>query len=184
MSKNICLKHLMLFFLAAFMCINSFFVCGFAENSTPSKDQQPAIKDKAVFDFQDSEEMPEPDLKRLVLRVFVMLGVILLCIVVLIYILKFFMDNKKSFFDKQDKYVQLIDRLNIENKKSVYLIKIIDEILVVGTGADSFTLLTKITDEQKVKALTSKEFMPLLNLFSQRVAGNKDTIADVKNESH
>ena len=57
MNKNICLKHLMLFFWATFMCINSFFVCGFAENSTPSKDQQPTIKDKAVFDFQDSEEM-------------------------------------------------------------------------------------------------------------------------------
>ena len=183
MIKKIGLKRLMFGCFVVFAVISFLSSISLAEdNIQPNQDNPTTVQEESLFNFQDSEQMPEPDLKRLILRVFVMLGIILICIVALIYLLKVFMGNKQALFAKHDKYVQLIDRLNIESKKSVYLIKILDEILVVGAGTDSFTLLTKINDADKVQALSSKDFKPLLNLFSQRISENKG-IDNVKNES-
>lgn len=172
----------MLFVVFAVICSCACYVLAQNQAKPQVSHTDSSGQEETVFEFQNSEHMPEPNLKQLVFRVFVMLGVILICIVGLIYLLKFLMGNKKALFAKQDKYVQLIDRLNIESKKSVYLIKILDEILVVGAGADSFTLLSKITDAKKVEALSSRDFKPLLNLFSQHAAEDKD-ISNAKNES-
>ena len=184
MTKKIGFKKLIFLVFVVFGLIGSRSSYLLAQNEATPQNGQPdkAVQQQTVFEFQDSEHMPEPNLKQLVFRVFVMLGIILICIVGLIYVLKLFIGNKKALFAKNDKYVQLIDRLNIESKKSVYLIKVLDEVLVVGSGADSFTLLSKITDTDKVEALSSKEFKPLLNLFSQNITGNKG-ITNEKNES-
>ncbi len=130
---------------------------------------------KSILSFEDIKPMQQPNLAKLVMRVVVILSLIIVCIIAVVWVLRFFLQDKKNIFNRKERYFEVIDRLCLDHKKTVYLIKIIDEILVVGGTQDGLNLLCKITDQEKVKALNSKEFLPLLDLFHKKIAEQKET---------
>ncbi|MEW6535834.1 MAG: flagellar biosynthetic protein FliO [Candidatus Auribacterota bacterium] len=141
-------------------------------NETPTV-QSEQVSGEGSFladsDYSPVQPIPTPNLKHLLARVILSLGLIIACIIGIIYLLRYVLRDKQSLFSKRERYFEVIDRLHLDQKKSVYLIKLIDEVLVLGGTPESLSLLDKITDQEKVVALASRDFMPLLDLFHKQV---------------
>ncbi|MDX9703457.1 MAG: flagellar biosynthetic protein FliO [Candidatus Auribacterota bacterium] len=135
---------------------------------------QSDLFDEPSFSIQQENPVPEVNMKKLVFNVFFMLTLMIVGIIVVVWVLKMFLGGKDAMFSKQERYLQVVDRLFLDNKKVVYLIKILDEILIVGGTSDHLNLLDKITDSQKVELLASREFAPLMSLFHKKTTGDKD----------
>ncbi len=135
---------------------------------------QTGLFDDKDFSLQDEENVPELDMKKLLARVVLMLVLMLVGIVAVVWMLKSFLGGKDRLFSKQERYLQVVDRMYLDNKKVVYLIKILDEILILGGTSDHVNLLDKITDPQKVEALASREFAPLMSLFHKKTDTEKE----------
>lgn len=170
MYKKIC------FAVIVFLLLVSMNVSAQTGNVSTSSVPESEQIDLDTFDFKSENRLPEPDLKKHLLRVGVILMLMILGIVGVIWVLKIFLQDKKNLFNKKERYFEVIDRVYLDSKKGIYLIKIIDEILVVGASSDGLNLLSKITDSQKVEALVSKDFMPLLNLFNKKVSEKEKNV--------
>ncbi len=170
MYKKVCFLAVVLFLLVS---MNVFAQTGNVSVSSASESEQ---TDLDTFDFKGENRIPEPDLKKHLLRILVILMIMVFGIVGVIWVLKFLLQDKKNLFNKKERYFEVIDRVYLDSKKGIYLIKIIDEILVVGASSDGLNLLSKITDSQKVEALVSKDFMPLLNLFNKKVSEREQNV--------
>jgi len=164
MCKKIC------FVIVVFILMSSLNISAQTGDVSTSPVPESEYTDIDTFNFKTENRFPEPDLKKYLLRVMVILMLIICGIVGVIWILKIFLQDKKNLFNKKERYFEVIDRVYLDSKKGIYLIKIIDEILVVGASSDGLNLLSKITDSQKVEALVGKDFMPLLNLFNKKIS--------------
>ncbi|GEM_PF-2383470 len=122
-----------------------------------------------IFKFEDAKPMQEPDFKLILTKVMVTLFVIIAAIFGAIFVLSYILKDKKNLFNKKERYIEIIDRLHLDKSKAVYMIKIVDEVLVVGATPENMNLLSKITEQDKVNALSSREFLPLLDLFNKKL---------------
>ena len=67
-----------------------------------------------------------------------------------------------------ERLVQVIDKASLDGKKSVYLVKVIDRLMILGVGNDDVTMLGNIRDESVVESTKSNEFsFHLRDLFSR-----------------
>ncbi|MCB1195581.1 flagellar biosynthetic protein FliO [bacterium] len=129
---------------------------------------------EGFLEYEEPHTMQEPDFKRLLVRIIVSLSVIISCIILVSWLLKIIFQDKASAMQKKERCFEVVDRLYLDNKKVIYLIKLLDEILVVGGTHESLNLLNKITDSKKVEALGSKDFLPLLSIFHKKSASKED----------
>lgn len=152
-------------------------VAGYADAQPTVADNGAAVQTdlfaESSFDLEEQPDVPEFDMKSLMLRVVLMLGLMIAGIVGVVWVLKRFLGGKETLFSKQERYLQVVDRMYLDHKKVVYLIKILDEILVVGATNEQLNMLDKITDEKKVEALASRDFAPLMSLFHNKMNDNK-----------
>jgi len=143
--------------------------------ATVLPDSQPDSQND-IFKFEDTKPMSQPNFKLILSKVILTLIFIIGAIYGVIFLIGYFLKDKKNLFNKKEKYIEVVDRLYLDNRKAVYLIKIIDEVLVVGATCESMNLLSKITEPDKVQAMVSREFLPLLDLFHKKIEhkDNKD----------
>lgn len=151
------------------------FDCAFSQVPSSTNNvvrQAQPLKDD-ILSFEDQKPLPQPSIGGLIVRVTGILAVIIFCIIALVWVLKIILQDRSAFFSKKERYFEVIDRMYLDHKRMVYLIKVVDEILVVGGANENLTLLSKITDSQKVTALSGKEFLPMLKLFHKKIDQEK-----------
>lgn len=122
---------------------------------------------ESFLDYTEPAALPAPNPMVLLGRVVVSLLLIIVCIVAVVFAIKWITKDKNALFQKKERYFQVVDRLHLDQKRGIYLIKLLDEILVVGGTPEQLNLLSKVTDSEKVEALSSREFLPLFNLMNK-----------------
>lgn len=58
----------------------------------------------------------------------------------------------------RDALIQVIDRAYLDSKKSIYLVKVVDRLLVVGTGSNDVRLLATLKDQSVVDSIKTTDF--------------------------
>ena len=67
-----------------------------------------------------------------------------------------------------ERLVQVIDKVSLDGKRSVYLVKVIDRLMILGVGNEDVTMLGNIRDESVVESTKSNDFsFHLRDLFSR-----------------
>ena len=110
--------------------------------------------DSLQFNATEKAENYSINLLKVASRAFVSLIIIVLLIFVTIYLLrKVVYSNKRNRF--LDNTVNVIGMVPLSAKKSIYLIKIINQILVVGVTENNISLLSEINDLAVINKLES-----------------------------
>jgi flagellar biosynthetic protein FliO len=67
-----------------------------------------------------------------------------------------------------ERLVQVVDKASLDGKRSVYLVKVIDRLMILGVGNENVTMLGSIRDESVVESTKSNDFsFHLRDLFSR-----------------
>ena len=74
---------------------------------------------------------------------------------------------------KSEKLIRIVDRAVLDQKRTIYLVKVIDRVLVVGVGANDIRTLAQIEDETVVENVQDTEFTEHLQSFLGRLAGRQ-----------
>ena len=114
-----------------------------------------------------TEDMPKQSLTGVMLRLVLSMIAIVALIYGTVYVLRYFA-KKGSDKPAEDRLVQVVDRVNLDAKRSIYLVKVIDRLMVLGVGGDNVSLLGEINDESVVESVKSADFsFHLGNLFGR-----------------
>jgi len=69
---------------------------------------------------------------------------------------------------ENERLVQVIDRTSLDAKRSIYIVKVIDRLMILGVGGDNVSILGEIQDESVVESVRSNDFsFHLRNIFSK-----------------
>ena len=131
-----------------------------------SKESEETKDSKGYQGFKD-EEFPKQSFLWVMLRLVASMVVIVGLIYGTVYVLRHF---AKRGMEKpsNERLVQVIDRVALDAKRSVYLIKVIDRLIVVGVGGETVSMLGEIRDENVVESVKSTDFsFHLGNIFSR-----------------
>jgi len=74
---------------------------------------------------------------------------------------------------KAEKLIRIVDRAMLDQKRAIYLVKVVDRLLVVGVGANDIRTLAQIEDETIVENVQDTEFTEHLQSFLGRLAGRR-----------
>lgn len=80
------------------------------------------------------------------------LALIISLMTVLFYLMKRF-HLPSELFRSPTANIKIYEKLQIQPKKAIYLVKVLNKILVLGISESSFTVLTEINDPEFVRAL-------------------------------
>lgn len=138
-----------------------------AETGDKTKETSREIKDSGEYQGFKDEEFPKQNFLWVMLRLVLSMVVIVGLIYGTVYVLRHF---AKKGIEKpsNERLVQVIDRVTLDAKRSVYLIKVIDRLIVVGVGGETVSMLGEIRDENVVESVKSTDFsFHLGNIFSR-----------------
>lgn len=125
------------------------------------------VRSKPVKFFGEKEKVPPkeqfleyeepgasevPDLMDSSIKMFSMLSVVLGLMFFLFFIFKKFV-LKNSLFGSDQKMIQVLSTGMLGPKKIVTLVEVAGEVLVLGISNDNISLLSTITDEEKIAAI-------------------------------
>ena len=139
-----------------------------------------------VNDDKESEEQPVAALETEERSLFSVIGSLLLytlLIVGLIYgLIKFLASRQRSLSNSS--VVKVIGASSVGTQKSVQVVQIGEQVLVVGVGED-VTLLTEITDEQQKRSLLAtevpeKQVAPFQEMLQKSMIEQKDKLQQAK----
>jgi len=69
---------------------------------------------------------------------------------------------------ENERLVQVIDRTSLDAKRSIYIVKVIDRLMILGVGGENVSVLGEIKDESVVESVRSNDFsFHLRNIFSR-----------------
>ncbi len=106
-----------------------------------------------------------------VLGVLLRLAVSMVAVVALIYGTTYLLRRfagRGTQKPSNERLVQVIDKVNLDAKRSVYLVKVIDRLMILGVGNEDVTMLGDIRDESVVESTKSNDFsFHLRDLFSK-----------------
>jgi len=74
---------------------------------------------------------------------------------------------------KSEKLIRIVDRAVLDQKRAIYLVKVIDRLLVVGVGANDIRTLAQIDDETVIENVQDTEFTEHLQSLLGRLAGRQ-----------
>ncbi|MBM7623509.1 flagellar biosynthetic protein FliO [Sporohalobacter salinus] len=83
-----------------------------------------------------------------------MLFYLLLIILLFFIVVKFI--KKQSYFQGFNQNLQVLEKIYFNSDQALYLVKVIDEIWVLGISKERMELLSKVTDSDKIEELTDK----------------------------
>jgi len=96
-----------------------------------------------------------PDLIVTAFKMFSALGIVLGCLLVILYLTKRFL--KKDIGGTNDKLIKILANQYVGVKKNISLVQVPGAVLVLGITNDNIRLLTKIEDQSLVNSLSIGE---------------------------
>lgn len=85
---------------------------------------------------------------QLIKMIFYLLLVILLFFIVIKFI------KNQSYFQGFNSNLQILEKIYFNSDQALYLVKVVDEVWVLGISKEEIELLSKVTDEDKIEELT------------------------------
>lgn len=117
----------------------------FAENKTAQPEEK-------FLNYEEPGASEVPDLMDSSLKMFSMLAVVLGLMFFLFFIFKKLV-LKNSLFGSNQKLIKVLSTGMLGPKKIVALVEVAGEVLVLGISNDNISLLSTITDEEKIAAI-------------------------------
>lgn len=132
-----------------------------AESPVPIESSEPKIPSAPTLRFEESKERnPEGPLDPVTITVktFTMFALVLALMFLIFYLFKKFV-LKNTMFGGNEKFVRVLGTGFLGPKKSIVLVEVVGEILVLGMANDNISLLTHIQDKEKIEKIkaTGKE---------------------------
>jgi len=124
----------------------------------------------AFLSYEEPTAPTRPSFGSLMLRLVLSMIIILALIyggVMLVRLLA----RKAKVAPKSEKLIRIVDRAALDQKRAIYLVKVIDRLLVVGVGTNDIRTLAQIEDETVVENVQETEFTGHLQSFLGRLAG-------------
>ena len=129
------------------------------ENSKPEEDTAKSKNDRSaknLFSLKDSKPTGKPiELIPSGLKMFSMLAVVLGVMFLLFFGFKKYV-LKNTMFGGGEKLVNVLGSGFLGPKKNIVLVEVAGEVLVLGMSQDNISLLTNITDPEKIEEIKSK----------------------------
>ena len=121
-----------------------------------SKNDRSSAKRNLGFSLQDSRPTGKPvELVPSSLKMFSMLAVVLGIMFLLFFGFKKYV-LKNTMFGGGEKLVNVLGSGFLGPKKNIVLVEVAGEVLVLGMSQDNISLLTNITDPEKIEEIKSK----------------------------
>jgi len=111
---------------------------------------------EAETSFIEGTAFTPPDMYAAAVKTFSILFIILAVILTLFYLTKRVWPRGLDFMGG-DRWVRVIAATSIAPKKTVTLVEVAGEVLVLGLAGDQITMLTKVTNEQMMHHLKESE---------------------------
>ena len=119
-----------------------------ASNTLPAETSPPLrINESRGFDLNKPL-----DPVAITLRTFGMFALVLALMFFIFYVFKKYV-LKNTIFGGNEKFVQVLGSGFLGPKKSIVMVEVAGEVLVLGISNDNISLLTKIQDEEKIAAI-------------------------------
>ncbi len=87
-----------------------------------------------------------------ILKTFLSFALILFLMAVLFYALKKFYPNVPGF-SSPDPGMRIYGRLQIQPRKSIYIVRVLNKVLVLGISENSINVLSELNDPEIIKVL-------------------------------
>ena len=121
-----------------------------------SKNDRSSVKRNLGFSLKDSRQIGKPiELIPSSLKMFSMLAVVLGIMFLLFFGFKKYV-LKNTMFGGGEKLVNVLGSGFLGPKKNIVLVEVAGEVLVLGMSQDNISLLTNITDPEKIEEIKSK----------------------------
>ncbi len=138
-----------------------------AEDSESSEDFTPDEDTAEGYLEYNAESFPRQSIARVLIRLLVSLIIIAGLIYGTVFALRYFA-KKGTEKPTAERLIQVIDKATLDSKRSVYIVKVIDRLMIIGVGGENVTMLGEIRDESVVESVKSKDFsFHLSNIFSK-----------------
>jgi flagellar protein FliO/FliZ len=126
------------------------------EGASKFTQDQPVSKGKQKFSLNDSRPAGKPiELIPSSLKMFSMLSVVLGIMFLLFFVFKKYV-LKNTLFGGGEKLINVLGSGFLGPKKNIVLVEVAGEILVLGMSQNNISLLTNITDPEKIEEIKSK----------------------------
>ena len=141
--------------------------------ASPEVDEAAGAKGAGDFlSYEQAAPYPRRSFGSLILRLVLSMAVILGLIyggLMLVRVLA----RKAKTAPKTEKLVRIVDRAMLDQKRAIYLVKVVDRLLVVGVGTNDVRTLAEIRDETVVENVQDVEFSGHLQSLLGRLAGRQ-----------
>jgi len=111
---------------------------------------------EGYLDYKE-EIIPRQSVFGVLLRLVLSMVAIVGLIYGTIYLLRHFA-RRNTEKPENERLVQVIDRVNLDAKRSVYIVKVVDRLMILGVGSENVTMLGEIRDESVVESVKSNDF--------------------------
>ena len=136
-----------------------------ADEKATSHDEK-TENSEGYLDYKE-EIVPRQSVFGVLLRLVLSMVAIVVLIYGTVYLLRHFAKrgNEKP---ENERLIQVIDRINLDTKRSVYIVKVIDRLMILGVGSENVEMLGEIRDESVVESVKSNDFsFHLGSIFSR-----------------
>ncbi len=123
--------------------------------------------------YEEPPAHPRRSFASLILRLVLSMAVILGLIYRGLMLVKL-LARKAKVAPKSEKLIRIVDRAALDQKRAVYLIKVVDRLLVVGVGTNEIRTLAQIEDETAIENVQETEFTGHLQSLLGRLAGRRN----------
>jgi flagellar biosynthetic protein FliO len=126
-----------------------------AESPAPVASSEPQIPSAPTLRFEENKELSPKgplDPVSITVKTFTMFALVLALMFLIFYLFKKFV-LKNTMFGGNEKFVQVLGTGFLGPKKSIVLVEVVGEILVLGTSNDNISLLTHIQDKEKIEKI-------------------------------
>ncbi len=126
-----------------------------AESPAPAESSEPKIPSTPSLLFEENKERDSGgplDPVSITVKTFTMFALVLALMFLIFYLFKKFV-LKNTMFGGNEKFVRVLGTGFLGPKKSIVLVEVVGEILVLGTSNDNISLLTHIQDKEKIEQI-------------------------------
>jgi flagellar biogenesis protein FliO len=145
-----------------------------ATGDQPQVDEPDAHQSSGGFlSYEEPAKPAQPSFGSLMLRLVLSMVVILALIYGVLTLVRL-LARKTKAAARSEKLIRIVDRAVLDQKRAIYLVKVIDRLLVVGVGVNDVRTLAQIEDQTVVENVQDTEFSGHLQSFLGRLAGRSN----------
>jgi flagellar biosynthetic protein FliO len=126
------------------------------QSKKPSSSEPPALKTKkaGMLDFENDLSVGKPDLFSASLKMVYTLGLVLGLMFIIFHLVKKF-GLKNSVFGGEGKPIKVLSTGFLAPRKSIALVEVAGDVLVIGISNDQISLLGNVQDPEKIEQIKS-----------------------------